>query len=154
MNLLASTVTQGLTGAANRASSSAKSFESDLNAGNISGAQSFLSALQQELSTGNTGSAVSAQFAQVGNDLKSGDLTAARTDFSHLKLTISAQAHASAAQASASGNDLARTSTPSNDVLNPQLAAFASYNALQRSAFSGAVDLSSPASIPSFSVNT
>jgi hypothetical protein len=141
---------------ASRGSAGVKSFESDLDSGNIAGAQSFLSALQQKLPVGNSGgtaSAVSSQITQVSNDLKSGNLTAARSDFSQLKLTLAQHKPGSAAPASNSGSSATQTSAASGNALDSSLAALASYNALQQGAFTGAVNLSMPASIPSLSIN-
>lgn len=131
-NLFASVLPQALTRSAMHAASSPATFEpanfeSDLQSRNISGAESFLSTLQQELtSTGSAATGASAQIQQVSTDLSSGDLNAAQADFSHLKLILGQQ-HATTASA---------THTPSH--LNQLLAgcgnsaAFASYNALQQ----------------------
>jgi len=132
-NILASVLPQALTGSATRAASSPATFdpatfESDLQSRNLTGAESFLSTLQQTLTSTGTGAAASAQIQRVSTDLTSGDLNAAQTDFSHLKL-IMAQQHTTTAAASSN----------SADNLNQFLtgyansAAFASYNALQRS---------------------
>lgn len=137
----ASAASQVLTGAANRASSAAKSFESDLDSGNITGAQSFLSTLQQKISlagqnSGNT--AISSQFGQIGNDLKSGNLAAAKTDYTQLKQSLSAlQQEQGTTGAGADSSS-----------------ALAAYSALQQqSAYSSALNLSMPASMPSLSVS-
>jgi hypothetical protein len=143
----ASAASQVLTGAANRASSTVKSFESDLDSGNITGAQSFLSTLQQKISLSgqNSGStAISSQFGsqlgQISNDLKSGNLAAAKTDYSQLQQSLSTLKQ-----------DLGTTGTGTGDGSS---AALAAYNALQQqSAYSSALNLSMPASMPSLSVS-
>jgi hypothetical protein len=160
VNVLTNVASQALTGSASRASSAAKGFESDLASGNISGAQSFLSTLQTKLSSGNSGaagSAISAQVTQVSNDLKAGNLNAAQADFSQLKLAMTQQKNGLTAPPSSNGTRLrevlAQTIAGSGDASGPSLAALESYNSLQQSAFAGAVNLSMPANVPSFSAN-
>ncbi len=146
-NIFTSAASQALSGLASRAPSGAKSFEADLDSGNIAGAQSFLSALQQKLSlgaSGGTGTGTSAQIAQVSNDLTSGNLTAARADFSHLQSTLAQQHHAPGASGANNGSSASSEGS---------LAALASYNALQQGAFNSAVNLSMPGNSPSFSIN-
>ena len=157
-NVLTSTVSQALAGFTNRAQSAsgANSFESDLSSGNISGAQSFLSALQQKLSlegSGAAGTAISTQITQLSNDLKSGNLTAAQTDFSSLKQTLAYQKHAAAGAASSSNSSAAQGSASSASASASEMAALAGYNALQQGAYAGAINLSMPANIPSLSVD-
>ncbi|MBB6144986.1 hypothetical protein HNQ77_002942 [Silvibacterium bohemicum] len=73
-------------------SSKTESFESDLQSGNLSGAQSMFSILQQKLTAQGlnvSGSAVSSEMTQLGSDLKSGNITAAKGDYATLKQTLS-----------------------------------------------------------------
>jgi hypothetical protein len=141
-NLFTGAVSQVLTGAASRASSTVKSFESNLDSGNsTSGAQSFLSTLGQ-LSAG--GSALSTQAAQVGSDLQSGDLNAAQTDFAQLRKTFGHLKTLSGAQESGS-------TSGSQD--NSHIGATAAYNAMLQSAYSSAINLAMPGGTSSFSAN-
>jgi len=137
----ASAASQLVSGTASRASSAVKSFESDLDSGDISGAQSFLSTLQQKISLAgqNSGSsAISSQLGQIGNDLKSGNLTAAKSDYAQLRQSLSSVTQDQGATG---------TGAASN-------AALAAYSALQQqSAYSSALNLSMPASMPSLSVS-
>jgi hypothetical protein len=145
-NVFTSAASQALSGLASRAPSGPNTFESDLNSGNFAGAQSFLSTLQQKLSLGSaggTGTAVSAQIAQVSNDLTAGNLTAARTDYSHLKSALAQQHHGQTSGSTAQTASAAGSS----------LASLASYNALQQGAFNSAVNLTMPGNSPSLSVN-
>lgn len=137
----ASAASQLVSGAASRASSAVKSFESDLDSGNITGAQSFLSTLQQKISLAgqNAGTgALSSQISQIGSDLKSGNLAAAKSDTTQLQQSLSflTQGQGTTGAGTASGAELA------------------AYNALQQqSAYSSALNLSMPASTPSLSVS-
>jgi ribosomal protein S20 len=155
-NLFTNAVSQTVAGFANRASSAARNFESDLQSGDIAGAQSFLTALQQKLGAqGSTpaGSAVSAQIKQVSNDLQSGNLTAAQTDFSNLQLSISQLKHRPGLPASGNRSG-AQAPGSAGTTTSSALADLQSYNPLQQNAFSGALNLSLPASVPSLSVNS
>jgi hypothetical protein len=145
-NVLTNAASQLLTGGATRASSALKSFESDLSSGDIGGAQSFLSTLQQKLSLGSSGSssAISAQIAQVGSDLKSGSLTAAKADYAQLRQAISQLDESGAQSQSANGT---------SEGSSASLAALAGFNALQQGAYSNALNLSLPSSMPSLSVS-
>ncbi|HZP04890.1 MAG TPA: hypothetical protein VFB43_08320 [Terracidiphilus sp.] len=131
-NIFASVLPQALTGSAARTASSPatfepKTFESDLQSRDLAGAQSFLSTLQLGLtSAGIGGATASAQIQKVSTDLTSGDLNAAQTDFSHLKL-IMAQPHTTA---SASSNMTGNLNQLLTGYANS--AAFASYHALQQ----------------------
>lgn len=137
----ASAASQLLSGAASRASSAVKSFESDLDSGDVSGAQSFLSTLQQKISLAgqNSGSgAISSQLSQIGSDLKTGNLAAAKTDYAQLRQSLSSLTQDQ-------GTTGAGTASSS---------ALAAYTALQQqSAYSSALNLSMPASMPSLSVS-
>lgn len=152
INPIANAVSQVMTSFASRASTAAQNFESDLQAGNVSGAQSFLSALQQKLSAGNTGSAttgLSSQFAQVQSDLTTGNLAGAESDFSSLEQAMSQLKHGTGPQSAGTAwppqNNLAgaKTTAPWMDP---------SY-LLQQSAYNSALNLSMPASLPGFSAN-
>ena len=72
-NLFSNAVEQTVSGFANRASAAIKGFESDLQAGNGPGAQSFLSALQQKVTAQGAApenSPLATQFSQIGSDLQ------------------------------------------------------------------------------------
>lgn len=134
----ASAASQLVSGAASRASSALKSVGSDLDSGNVTGAQSFLSTLQQKISQAGQSTSLSSQFSLIGNDLTSGNLTAAKSDFSQLQQSLSSLSQ----DQSTSGAGTASS------------AALAAYNALQQqSAYSSALNLSMPASMPSLSVS-
>ena len=137
LDFLTGAASQVLTGAASRASSAVKSFESDLDSGNVAGAQSFLSTLQQKFSQTGAASTVSSGINQIGNDLKSGNLAAAKSDFAQLKQSLM---QAGQAQSGAGAGDAASSS-------------LAAMNALQQGAYSAAINLSMPASSSSLSVN-
>lgn len=153
INSATNLVSQTLSGFANRASTAAQNFESDLQSGNITGAQSFLSALQQKLSVGSTGApgtGLSPQFAQVSQDLTTGDLAGADSDFSQLEAVFSQLKHG--AQAPTSGprldNNIASRMTG-----DPSLEGLSGNYLLQQSAYNNALNLSVPSSVPSLSVN-
>lgn len=154
-NLFTQAVSQIANGFASRASSQVKSFESDLQSGDMNGAQSFLTALRQKLGTTVStpaGAATSAQITQVSNDLTAGNLTAAQTDFSSLQLSLSQAKHRpsqTSGPAQASGLPQA---TPASS--QSALAALQSPEILQQSAFNSALSLSMPPSLPSLSVNS
>lgn len=140
-NILASVLPQALTGST-RAPASPATFESELQSSNLSGAQSFLSTLQQELtSEGSGGIAASAQLQRVSTDLSSGDLNAAQADFSHLKLIVAQQHTTASANSIHSLNQLLAEYGNS--------AAFASYSALQQ----GDLNPAASGGVPSLSVN-
>jgi hypothetical protein len=144
-NVLTSAASQVLTGAANRASSAVKNLASDLGSSSASGPQSFLSTLQQKLSPGSpsaAGSVLSAQIGQLSNDLKSGNVTAAKADYTQLQKVVS---QLKAAQTSTTGSQAGGGDDSS--------ASLAAMNLLQQSAYSSALNLSMPASIPSLSVS-
>ncbi len=114
--------------------------------GGATGAQSFFADLQQKLASQSANSAgstsLSGQMTQLGDDLKSGDIGAAQSDFSTIKTTLaqSATSHlnqlmtvpkaflgsSSATNTSAAAN----TGTASSD---PLIAAFQAYTSLQQS---------------------
>ncbi|MFP5228803.1 MAG: hypothetical protein ACLGXA_14375 [Acidobacteriota bacterium] len=150
-NLLTSTLSQTVAGFAGRASSTIKGFDSDLDSGNLSGAQSFLSALQQKATAQGAapaGSAISTQFAQVGQDLQAGNAAAARSDFSTLTSSLAHLHHAGKAGSS----NLVPASTASTDPSSP--AALQSLNLLQQSAYNSALQATLPPNLPSFSVSS
>jgi len=154
----ANLVSQAVNSLANRVSSAAGNFESDLQSGNIAGAQSFLTALEQKLAAPGSkipGSPIASQLSQISSDLKSGDLNAAQTDFSSLRTGLSHLRTGSGWPASGSTPTPAGTSSASSDLApDPSLAALLSYNSLQQNAFNGALNLSMPATFPSLSVNS
>lgn len=153
-SLLTSTLSQAVSGIAGQATSAAKSFESDLQSGNITGAQAFLSTLRQQLvSQGATaaGSAITDQIQQVSNDLTAGNLTAAQSDFSGLKVDLRQLGHKSATTATGQGTTQQSLGSGSMSAALQQLS---SYSPLQQSAYNTALNLSLPASLPSLSVNS
>jgi hypothetical protein len=139
-NVFTSAASQALTQAASTAASTVKNFASNLDSSNIGTPQSFLSTLQQKISVAgqNSGStSLSQQVAQLNGDLKSGNLSAAKTDYSQLEQSLSALKDQSTTGAGAASS-----------------AAMAAYSALQQqSAYSSALNLSMPASMPSLSVS-
>ena len=146
-------VSQTMSGFANRASTAAKNFESDLQSGNITGAQSFLSALQQKLSAGTSGAAgtgLAPQFAQVSQDLTAGDLAGADSDFSQLESVFSQLKHGG--QTPSLGLQL-ENNIASRMTGDPSLGGLSGDYLLQQSAYNNALNLSVPASVPSLSVN-
>lgn len=155
--LVSDALSQVMSGFANRASAAAKGFDADLQSDNVGGAQSFLSALQQKLTAqGNApaGSAVAAQFSQISNDLSTGNLAAAKADFSSLQQSISHLKHGSSAEASGSGTGDPGQALASAAAYDPRLASLQSYNPVHQAAFSGALSLSLPSGMPSLSVNS
>lgn len=148
LNIIPNAAIQTVSSLVNRASSGVKGFESDLDSGNLTGAQSFLSTLEQKLSLGGANgasSAFSSQIAQVSNDLQSGDLIAAHADFATLKMALAQRQN----ETSNSGNS-AQNQTAS---AQGSLAALALSSTLQQNAFAGAVNLSAPGNVPSFSIS-
>jgi hypothetical protein len=113
-------------------SSNPESFESDLQSGNLSGAQSMFSILQQKLTAQGltvSGSAVSSQVTQLGSDLKSGNLTAAKADYATLKHTLSTNNGVSRPQHSQSTSALQSAIESQSNQLN---AALQTYSSLQQ----------------------
>jgi hypothetical protein len=154
---LSSIASQAMSSFASRAATATKVFGSDLESGNVAGARSFLATLEQEFSTGNSGTKsnpLSSQFAQVSNDLSTGDLSRAQSDFSQLEMAISNFKHDSGGLTSSFGpqtkyNASAAPSAPGNSslsALNPSYL-------MQQSAYNSALNLSVPATVPSFTAN-
>jgi hypothetical protein len=123
--------------------------------GNTSGAQSLFADMQQKLSAQSTSSAsstsLSGQMTQLGNDLKSGDISSAQTDFSNLKLTLSQGPgsklnHLLTAPKPILGNGLLATSSPTsgseNLPSNPLTAAWQAYSSLQQNPLNSALSSS------------
>jgi hypothetical protein len=139
-NVFTSAASQVLTGAASRAFSAVKNFTSGLDSGDAGTPQSFLSTLQQKISVAgqnNASNPLSQQFTQLNSDLKSGNLAAAKTDYSQLQQSLSALKDQSTTGAGGASS-----------------AAMAAYSALQQqSAYSSALNLSMPSSMPSLSVS-
>jgi len=153
---LANVAAQAVNALASRASTTATNSGSELQSGNVAGAQSFLTALQQKLGAqgATAGDAISAQMTQLSNDLKTGDLSAAQNDLSSLRVGVF---HLKGMGWPASGNGSATggpASDPSGAIAPASLAALASYNGLEQSAFNGALNLSLPEAVPSLSVNS
>ncbi|HTV16361.1 MAG TPA: hypothetical protein VME68_16705 [Acidobacteriaceae bacterium] len=146
---LSNLASQAITGFASRAATAAKNFESDLQSGNIAGAQSFLSALEQKLSPGNTGSSLSSQFSQVSSDLAAGNLSGAQSDFSQLEQMISGVKPGTVSLLSSSSASAAGGSSPTN----PQSTLADSGYLLQQNAYNSALNLSLPMNVPTFSAN-
>jgi|SRR5580698_5095206 len=139
-NVFTSAASQLLTGAASRASSAVKNFTSDLSTAHAGSPQSFLSTLQQKITVAgqnNASSPLAQQLTQLSSDLKSGNLAAAKTDYSQLQQSLSTLKDQSTTGVGAASS-----------------AAMAAYSALQQqSAYSSALNLSTPSSMPSLSVN-
>ena len=117
----------------NAGASIANAFESDLQTGNVSGAQSIFSALQQKLSAQGltaAGSPAAAQISQLGQDLKSSNLVAAQSDFSNLQQTLShvSQPH----HHQNGGTSVGVSSHISNTTASDSLAALQAYSSLQQ----------------------
>jgi hypothetical protein len=152
-SMLTSAVSQAVQGFANRASSQLKTFTDDVESSNVPAAQSFLSTLQQKVTSQYgfaTGSALSSQFAQVKSDLQSGNLTGAQSDFSNLQASLS-QAKQSTKRTATSGSTGTTGSGSANNTVAPELY---SSNALQQAAYNSALNLSMPASVPTLSVSS
>jgi hypothetical protein len=153
VNILTGAASQFIGAVGSRAASALGGFESKLNSnlssgldsslgssldsGNIAGAQSFLSTLQQKLSQTGSSPAISNGIAQIGSDLKSGNIAAAKTDFASLRQTLEQLGQT---QGATGAGDAASTS-------------MAAMNLLQQSAYSAAINLSMPAGASSLSVN-
>lgn len=145
-NLLTSTLSQTVAGLAGHATAALKGFDADLDSGNVSGAQSFLSALQQKVNARGqapAGGAISGEFAQVNQDLQSGDLVSARADFASLRSSLAHLNQPGSSTAQSSSAD------PSSS-----LASLQSLNLLQQSAYNSALHLTLPTSMPSLSVSS
>jgi hypothetical protein len=152
---LTTAATQAVTSLAKRASTAATNFESDLQSGNVGGAQSFLATLQTKLGAQSStapGSAISSQITQVSNDLKIGDLSAAQNDFATLRVGLSTLKKATTQPIATNGSGSA-TGT-SGATSNSPLAALQSYNALEQSAYNSALSLALPQAAPTLSVNS
>lgn len=152
-NLFTSAVSQAVSGIAGRALTAAKSFESDLQSGDIAGAQAFLSTLQQKLGSQGataTGSTLASQIRQVSNDLTAGNLTAAESDFTSLKLGLSHLGR----QGSGAGSGQPQSTGAAGNAQNAALSALQSYSPLQQSAYNSALNLSLPAGLPTLSVSS
>jgi len=122
--------------------------------GNASGAQSFFADLQQKMSAPSTNSAgptsLSGQMTQLGNDLKSGDIGSAQTDFSNLKNTLlqgpgsqlngllTAPKPVRATNLSATSSPTSSSGSPSN----PLTAAWQAYSSLQQNPLNSALSSS------------
>ncbi len=147
-NFLASALSQTVAGFAGHASAALKGFDADLDSGDVSGAQTFLSALQQKVNARGeapAGGAISGQFAQVNQDLQSGDLVTARADFSNLRSSLG---HLHPPERGALAE------TPSSAAPSSSLATLQSLNLLQQSAYNSALHLTLPPSSPSLSVSS
>jgi hypothetical protein len=149
-NFLPSAMSQTLAGFAGRASTALKSFDSDLDSGNVSGAQSFLSTLQQKVNAQGgapAGSSLATQFSQVSSDLASGNLSAAKSDFASLQsglaqLRKGAQSLGTGSQVGSSANT------------GSEQSALQSLNLMQQSAYNTALNLTLPSAAPSLSVSS
>lgn len=117
----------------------ANTFQSYLKSGNASGAQSMFETMQQKLAAfGSNTSPVSAQMSQLGQDLKSGDTSAAQSDFNGIQSTLqqglAARLH-HVNPAPGSGSSSANSTTTGDALLsNPMTAALQAYSSLQNTA--------------------
>jgi hypothetical protein len=113
--------------------------------GTKSGAQSFFADLQQKMSSQSTSSAgstsLSGEMNQLGDDLKSGNIGSAQTDFSNLKNTLlqgpgSQLNHLLTAPKPIRATGLSATSSPTSSSANlssnPLTAAWQAYSSLQQ----------------------
>jgi hypothetical protein len=116
--------------------------------GSATGAQSIFGALQQKLSaqssaSGSSGaSSVPAQMTQLGNDLASGNLTAAQADYNDLKLQFSSGGVSPLHRhvAGQAGNENAATAGAPGQQTNPWTAAMQAYSSLQQNPLNGALN--------------
>jgi len=149
-SLFSHAVEQTVSGFANRASAAIKGFESDLQAGNGPGAQSFLSALQQKVTAQGAApenSPLATQFSQVSSDLQAGNLLAARADFSTLTTSLAQLKHR-AAQPSAG----ASPTDPATMNHDPAISGIPALQSL--SPYDSALSLTLPSATPSLSVSS
>jgi hypothetical protein len=122
--------------------------------GPASETQSFAD-LQQKLSAQNANSggstSFSGQMTQLGNDLASGNIGSAQTDFSNLKLTLSQGVgsmlnHLSTSPKPIRGTSLPTTSSPASSSgalqSNPLTAAWQAYSSLQQNPLNSALSSS------------
>jgi hypothetical protein len=132
-NILTSVASDAVSNIASRVSSTASSFASDL----------------QQAQSG--GSSVSSSLAQLGSDLKSGNLSAAQADLAALRhsLPIRRVAAGSSPLAGTAG----ATSGSTNGSTDPILAALQNSGVLQQTAYSNALNLSMPSTSPSISLD-
>jgi len=165
-NLFTNTVQQTVANFASRASNAIHSFESDLQSGDVAGAQSFLSALEQKAAAQGAapaGSNLATQFTQVSNDLQSGNLTAAKSDFSTLATGLAQIRHSPAQPKStivrsepgsfAMQNSAASQNSASAPPSSP-MSELQSLNVLAQGAYNTALNLTLPTAVPSLSLNS
>ena len=133
----------------------AKGLGSDLQSGNIAGAQSSFAALQQKLSaqgssTAGSSTSVSGEMTQLGQDLNAGNLGAAQADFASLKLGLSrgpvTQLHHTHTQPVLS---VGSGGAPGSSTLTPALQA---YSSLQQDPLNSALSSSMMVNPSTFSV--
>jgi hypothetical protein len=134
--------------------------------GNASGAQSFFADLQQKLTPQSTSSAgptsLSGQMNQLGDDLESGNIGSAQTDFSRLKLTLSQGSgsqlnHLLTVPKPFRGTNLSAASSPAsssgNPSSNPLAAAWQAYSSLQQNPLNSALSNSALTQANSLNIN-
>src|ERR1017187_2961465 len=170
--ILASSIFSGLGSQAAQKSTSAGSsiestFDSDLQSGNVSGAQSIFSALQQKMlaqssgSTTATRSALSSQLAQLGQDLKSSNLTAAQSDFATIRSNVSNdlrsrlhhQSGASSQDGSSATNASSLSSQAGSGSQSSMTAALQAYSAMQLNPLNASLNSSMIGNPSTFAVN-
>ncbi len=157
-NLFPNTIQQTVAGFASRASNALHSFESDLQSGDVAGAQSFLSTLEQKAGAQGAapaGSGIATQFSQVSSDLQSGNLTAAQSDFSSLATSLSQLRHAVQPKSTLVGSDPSSGATQSStSAQSSPMSELQSLNVLAQGAYNTALNLTLPAAVPSLSLNS
>lgn len=129
------------------AASAVKDKGPDPQSGNLSGAQSVYGALQQKLALQSPAceSSISAKMMQLGQDLKSGNLTAAQADSSSIHQTLNRIGHqyiqpvSNEDGRSQSGTSQNFGQTVASSLTDPLMAAFQAYSSLQQTPFNAAL---------------
>jgi hypothetical protein len=129
-------------------------------------AQSVFGGLKQEFlepatNSSAAGASVTAQLSQVGQDIKTGNLSAAQSDFGALKLTLAQHVgqmlQHSAGSAQGAGSSLASSASGESSLLgtgtDPLAAAMLAYGSLQQGVINGALNASVSPTAGAFSVN-
>jgi hypothetical protein len=130
-------------------------------------AQSVFGGLKQEFlepatNSSSAGASVTAQLSQVGQDIKTGNLSAAQSDFGALKLTLAQHVgqmlqHSPAGSAQGAGSSLASSASGESSLLgtgtDPLAAAMLAYGSLQQGVINGALNASVSPTAGAFSVN-
>jgi hypothetical protein len=155
--ILASSLFTNAVSQATQKSSSAASKNTDT--------KSAFGTLQQGLlasssNSSSSGTSVTGQLSQVGEDLESGNLTAAQADFSTLKTTLAQywtqMLHSSTGQASSGSNGSSSSSSGQSSLSSassdPLAGAMLAYGSLQQSQTGGALNASMLPTASTFSI--